>query len=75
MPMFTAAETVVSQSKAATAKKTLLHSGSLTLMIISIIQNTVDLGVPVISMHAPFEVIAKVDLYEAYRAFSAFNRD
>ncbi|MBR6708521.1 MAG: aminopeptidase, partial [Clostridia bacterium] len=36
--------------------------------------DTVDLGVPVISMHAPFEVIAKVDLYEAYRAFSAFNR-
>ncbi len=35
---------------------------------------TVDLGVPVISMHAPFEVIAKVDLYEAYRAFSAFYR-
>lgn len=33
---------------------------------------TVDLGVPVISMHAPFEVIAKVDLYEAYRAFAAF---
>lgn len=35
---------------------------------------TVDLGVPVISMHAPCEVIAKVDLYEAYRAFAAFFR-
>ncbi len=35
---------------------------------------TVDLGVPVISMHAPFEVIAKVDLYEAYLAFVAFSR-
>ncbi len=33
---------------------------------------TVDLGVPVISMHAPYEVISKVDLYEAYRAFCAF---
>ena len=33
---------------------------------------TVDLGVPVISMHAPCEVISKVDLYEAYRAFRAF---
>lgn len=32
----------------------------------------VDLGVPVISMHAPCEVISKVDLYEAYRAFCAF---
>lgn len=33
---------------------------------------TVDLGVPVISMHAPYEVVAKVDLYETYRAFCAF---
>ena len=33
---------------------------------------TVDLGVPVIAMHAPFEVISKVDLYESYRAFCAF---
>ncbi len=33
---------------------------------------TVDLGVPVIAMHAPYEVISKVDLYEAYRAFCAF---
>lgn len=35
---------------------------------------TVDLGVPVISMHAPYEVISKVDLYEAYRAFNAFSK-
>ena len=34
--------------------------------------DVVDLGVPVIAMHAPFEVISKVDLYEAYRAFCAF---
>ncbi len=34
--------------------------------------DTVDLGVGVLSMHAPYEVISKVDLYEAYRAFKAF---
>ena len=34
--------------------------------------DTVDLGVGVLSMHAPYEAIAKVDLYEAYRAFKAF---
>lgn len=34
--------------------------------------DVVDLGVPVISMHSPFEVISKVDLYEAYRAFYSF---
>ena len=33
---------------------------------------TVDLGVPVISMHAPIEVISKADLYTAHLAFEAF---
>jgi len=33
---------------------------------------TVDLGVPVLSMHAPFEVVSKVDVYSAHKAFSAF---
>jgi len=36
--------------------------------------DTVDLGVGVLSMHAPYELIAKVDLYEAYRAFCAFYK-
>ena len=34
--------------------------------------DTIDLGVGVLSMHAPYELISKVDLYEAYRAFEAF---
>ena len=34
--------------------------------------DTVDLGVPVISMHAPWELISKADLYSNYRAFIAF---
>jgi aspartyl aminopeptidase len=34
---------------------------------------TIDLGVPVISMHAPYEAISKVDLYETYKAFLAFS--
>ena len=36
--------------------------------------DTVDLGVGVISMHAPYEVISKVDLYEAYKAMLAFYK-
>lgn len=36
--------------------------------------DTVDLGVGVLSMHAPYELISKVDLYEGYRAFIAFYR-
>lgn len=36
--------------------------------------DTVDLGVPVISMHAPFEVVSKADLYSNYKAFLAFMK-
>ena len=36
--------------------------------------DTIDLGVPVISMHAPYEVVSKVDVYETYRASLAFYR-
>ena len=35
--------------------------------------NTVDLGVPVLSMHAPYETISKVDLYMTHLALCAFN--
>ena len=34
--------------------------------------DVVDLGVPVLSMHAPFEVVSKLDTYAAYRACVAF---
>ena len=33
---------------------------------------TVDLGVPVLSMHAPYEAISKADLYSMYLALVAF---
>ena len=36
--------------------------------------DTVDLGVPVLSMHAPYEVISKADLYSTYKAFLAFMK-
>lgn len=34
--------------------------------------STIDIGVPVLSMHSPFEVISKLDLYMAMRAMRAF---
>ena len=37
--------------------------------------DTVDAGVPVLSMHAPFEVVSKIDVYMAYRAFYEFFKD
>ncbi len=36
--------------------------------------NVIDCGIPVLSMHAPWEVISKADLYEGYRCYCAFLR-
>ncbi len=36
--------------------------------------DTVGLGVPVISMHAPYELVSQADLYSAYLAFRAFMK-
>ena len=35
--------------------------------------DTIDIGVPVLSMHSPFELVHKNDVYMAYEAFAAFN--
>ena len=37
--------------------------------------DVVDLGVPVLCMHAPFEVISKLDLFMAYKAMEAFYEE
>ena len=34
--------------------------------------DVIDCGVPVLSMHAPYEVTSKYDVYTAYRAYKAF---
>ncbi len=34
--------------------------------------DVIDIGVPVLSMHAPFEVVSKLDVYMAYKAFLEF---
>ena len=46
--------------------------GTVAKFIANLNIDTVDLGVPVIAMHAPIELISKADLFEAYRAFDAF---
>ena len=37
--------------------------------------NVLDCGVPVLSMHAPWEIISKADLYEAYLCYCAFIKN
>ena len=37
--------------------------------------NVIDSGVPVLSMHSPWEATSKADIYEAFRGYKAFLRD
>lgn len=46
--------------------------GTVAMYIANMGVDVVDLGVPVLSMHAPFEVISKFDLYETFRAMCEF---
>lgn len=46
--------------------------GTVAQYIANLDVDVVDVGVPVLSMHAPFEVTAKLDVYMTYRAFAAF---
>ena len=46
--------------------------GTVAKYIASLDVDVVDLGVPVLSMHAPYEVVSKLDVYMAYRAFCEF---
>ena len=46
--------------------------GTVAMFVANLNVDVIDVGVPVLSMHAPFEVVSKLDVYMAYRAFAAF---
>lgn len=46
--------------------------GTIAKYIANLGVDVVDLGVPVLSMHAPFEIVSKIDVFMAYRAVTAF---
>ena len=46
--------------------------GTIAMYVAGMNIDVVDLGVPVLSMHAPFEITSKLDLYNTYLAFRAF---
>ncbi|MBE6853096.1 MAG: aminopeptidase [Ruminococcus sp.] len=49
--------------------------GTVAAYIANLNVDVIDVGVPVLSMHAPYEIVAKTDVYMAYRAFRAFIED
>ena len=49
--------------------------GTVAAYIANLNVDTIDLGVPVLSMHAPYEIVSKVDTYMAFKAFEVFMAD
>ncbi len=46
--------------------------GTIAQYVANLNMDVIDCGVPVLSMHSPFEVTAKSDIYMAYKAYKAF---
>ncbi len=48
--------------------------GTIAKYVASMDVDMVDLGVPILSMHAPFELASKLDVWNTYKAFRAFYK-
>ena len=48
--------------------------GTIAKFVAAMDVDTVDLGVPILSMHAPFELASKLDVWNTYKAFRAFYK-
>lgn len=46
--------------------------GTVAMYIANLDIDTIDCGVPLLSMHSPYEISSKVDVYMAYKAYKAF---
>lgn len=46
--------------------------GTVAQYMANLDMDVIDVGVPVLSMHAPFEITAKTDIYNAFLAFKVF---
>lgn len=49
--------------------------GTIAYILANYNMNVIDSGVAVLNMHAPWEIISKVDLYEALRGYVAFLKE
>lgn len=48
--------------------------GTIAMMIANLGVEVLDVGVPVLSMHAPLEVVSKIDLYAVYKGYYFFMK-
>lgn len=48
--------------------------GTVAMYVANLNIDVIDIGVPVLSMHSPFEVTSKIDVYSTFKAFEAFAK-
>jgi aspartyl aminopeptidase len=65
----------VSFQTAELGKVDLGGGGTIAYILANYGMQVIDCGVAVLNMHAPWEIISKVDLYETYRGYEAFLRE
>ncbi len=46
--------------------------GTIAYILANLNMDVIDAGIAVLNMHAPMEIVSKIDVYEAYRAYKAF---
>ena len=49
--------------------------GTIAYIMAKYDMDVIDAGVPVLSMHAPYEITAKVDIYETYKTYDVFFKN
>lgn len=48
--------------------------GTIAYIMANYGMNVIDAGVPVLNMHAPWEIVSKADVFETYKAYKAFYK-
>lgn len=49
--------------------------GTIAYILANLDMNVIDSGIAVLNMHAPYEIISKADLWEAFKCYEAFLKD
>ena len=49
--------------------------GTIAYILANLNMDVIDAGIPVLNMHSPMEIVSKIDVFEAYKAYLAFIKN
>ncbi len=49
--------------------------GTIAYILANLNMDVIDAGIPVLNMHSPMEIVSKIDVFEAYKAYIAFIKN